>query len=272
MARFALVGHPVGHSMSKVMHEAAFNALKLRHTYDVVDVLGENLSDFVLTSDYSGLNVTIPHKVAVIGYLDGLSDEAKILGSANTVEIKDGKRIGHNTDVFGFMECAREAGIEVGGKNVLVAGSGGAGRAIAYKLAMDGSKVMVYDTAMEKAMGLAQDITSKLGIRVDYSSDMKAAMDDAEVFVNATPVGMHPKTDASPVPKALLRPDVSVIDIVYNPIETLLLKDARETGCKTAGGVGMLVHQGAQSLRIWLGIDPPIEVMRQAVTKRLSGR
>ncbi|MBU0762057.1 MAG: shikimate dehydrogenase [Candidatus Altiarchaeota archaeon] len=268
MAHFGLIGHPVAHSMSKLMHEAAYSKLGLKHTYSLFDVLEEDLGEFISDADYSGLNVTIPHKVEVIKYLDDVEKEAEIIGSVNTIEFSGGMKIGHNTDVFGFMKCAQNAEIKLKGEKVMVLGAGGAGRAISFKLAMEGSKVAIFDTDKLRASALADDITAKIGETATVCGKIEELL-YVDVLVNATPVGMHPHTGATPVKKKLLNPGLSIIDIVYNPVETTLIKDARDAGCKVAGGVDMLVYQGAKAFEIWLGIAPPVDVMKKAVLENL---
>lgn len=269
MAKFGLIGHPVSHSMSKVMHEAAFKKLGLSHTYELVDVAPENLDAYMKSVDFDGLNVTIPHKVDVIRSLDSLSEDAKILGAVNTVEFKDWEKIGHNTDVYGFVTLAKEEGISLDKKNVLVLGTGGAGRAIALKLAMQECKVSIYDLDSSRSQKVKDEIWEKIEVEARVAQDIKQAVSEAEVLVNATPCGMHPNVLATPVDPALLHDGLAVIDIIYNPLETELVKKAKDAGLKATGGAGMLVHQGARALEIWLDIEPPTDVMKKALIENL---
>ena len=263
-----MVGHPVSHSMSKVMHEAAFRELGLDHTYGLFDVTENELKLFMESRKFMGLNVTIPLKTAVVAYLDELSPDAALIGSVNTIEY-GGKRIGHNTDVIGFMKSLEDAEVEVSGMTFLVLGAGGAGRGIVFKLAMSNARVYCYDKDSVKAAALANDVYRKVGVRVESVAEIADAIRKADVLVNATPVGMHPKVDESPVMAKLLHPALTVVDIVYNPPETRLLKQAADRGCKTVNGVSMLVYQGAEALSIWLDVKPPIEAMREAVLSNL---
>ncbi len=271
MTDFGLIGHPVSHSMSRVMHEAAFEKLGLDYTYGLFDVEESELRLFMENARFRGLNVTIPLKVAVIKHLNELGTDAEIIGAVNTVEFSDGKLIGHNTDVLGFMKCLEEADVDVLDETFLVLGSGGAGRALVYKLAMEKARVYNFDVDRVKCKKVAEDVMKKTGVRVEplQLEKMEEVMKNVDVLVNATPVGMHPHTDKTPVPPRILHPALTVVDIVYNPVETKLLREAGEKGCKTVSGVGMLVHQGAEALRIWLGVDPPVEVMREAVLNEL---
>ncbi|MFH1055114.1 MAG: shikimate dehydrogenase [Candidatus Altiarchaeota archaeon] len=269
MTDFGLIGHPVKHSMSKVMHEAAFKELGLDYTYGLFDVNVGELKLFMDNAVFKGLNVTVPLKVEAAKYMDELSDDATLVGAVNTVEFRKG-RIGHNTDVTGFMESMREAYIDVDEGTFLVIGSGGAGRSIVFRLAKEKARVYIFDKDYDKASKLAQDVLQKTGVMVEPVYGVVDAIRDVDVLVNATPVGMHPNVDESPIQSNLLNPMLTVVDIVYNPVETKLIMEAKKAGCRTVDGVGMLVHQGAQALRIWLDVEPPIEVMRQAVLDELN--
>ncbi|MCX6695036.1 MAG: shikimate dehydrogenase [Candidatus Altiarchaeota archaeon] len=274
MKKFGLIGHPVGHSMSAVMHAEAFRILDLPHKYELIDVRQEELGEFMKSAgDYSGLNVTIPHKVSVIGYLDELSREAELVGAVNTVKIESRKK-GYNTDGIGCVRALEEMDVDAKGMKVLVLGAGGAARAILFQLALEGAKLTIANRTRDKGVELASSVKDKTGINVDAMAldekSLKAAILEADILINATSVGMHPKGEETPVRKSLLNKDLVVMDLVYNPLETRLLKDAREVGCSTIDGVGMLVHQGAESLRILLGVEPPVAAMRKAVVSKLS--
>ncbi|MBD3388644.1 MAG: shikimate dehydrogenase [Candidatus Altiarchaeales archaeon] len=274
MSDFGLIGHPVEHSMSKVMHEAAFEEMGLEYVYGLFDVEEAELELFMEHAKFRGLNVTIPLKTAVIEHLDEVSPEADFIGSVNTVEFSGNRKIGHNTDVLGFMKCLEEAEVELEESTFLVLGSGGAGRGIVFKLAMEKHRVYNFDVDEMKCARLAEDVMEKVGVRVEpvKVDGIKDTIKNVDVLVNATPVGMHPKIDRMPVPPDILHPALTVVDIVYNPLETKLLRYARQRCEKAVNGVGMLVHQGAESLRIWLGQGPPVEVMRKAVLERLESQ
>ena len=266
--RFGLLGHPVEHSMSAVMHNAVFKKLNLPYSYELFDVLEEDLGSFMAkTSDFYGMNVTIPYKVKVISFLDGLSKEAKLISAVNTIKI-DGRKIGYNTDGIGCVRALEENNVKVKGSRVLVLGAGGASRAIVFRLALEGAKVSIFNRTRSKALELAGEVKRKTKNGVDVASDLD--LTNVDVLINATSVGMHPKVDETPVEKSLLCPNLVVMDLVYNPVKTRLLSESEKAGCKTIDGVGMLVNQGAESLRVWLDIKPPIDVMRDAVVKELS--
>jgi shikimate dehydrogenase len=210
-----------------------------------------------------------------MGFLDELSREAELIGAVNTVKCGD-RMVGYNTDGVGCVRALQEAGVEVKDKRVLIVGSGGAGRAISFQLALEGSSITLSDRVKERAAELSADIKSKLGCDAGVvdsdAAPLGEALKETDVFINSTPVGMTPNVSESVIEAALLPNEVVVMDLVYNPVETKLLRIAAERGCKTVSGVGMLVHQGAESLRIWLDVDPPVEVMRKVVLQELSRR
>lgn len=273
-----LVGHPIEHSLSPAMHNAVFRGLGLDCRYVVFDVRRGELERFIKSSkekDIIGLNVTIPHKVEVIGYVDKLSREAELIGAINTMKFNK-KVVGYNTDGIGCVRALNEAGVSLKDKKVLILGAGGAARAIGFQCVLEGATVSISNREVERdmAVSLAADIEKKLNKKcdvVDFNVEkIKESLKKTDILINATPVGMYPKTDESVVPAEIIPKTVRVMDIVYNPMETKLLREAKKRGCKTIDGVGMLVHQGAESLKIWLGIDAPIETMRDAVTERLK--
>lgn len=273
MTDFGLIGHPVGHSMSKVMHEAAYEELGLDYIYGLFDVTEKELKLFMENANFKGLNVTIPLKTAVLPYMAELSREAQLIGSVNTIEFRD-VRIGHNTDVLGFMKCLEEAEVDVADNTFLVLGAGGAGRGIVFKLAMEKARVYNFDIDESRSAALAQDVLDKAGVRVEPVDvdRIRDIIKEVDVLVNATPVGMAPNVEKCPVPSQVLHSALTVVDIVYNPIETKLIKRARGKYAKTVNGVGMLVHQGAEALRIWLGMEPPVDAMRKAVLAELASK
>jgi len=268
MTDFGLIGHPVEHSMSRFMHEAVFSELGLDHTYGLFDVKPDELPLFMKNAVFKGLNVTIPLKTDIVEFMGELSPEALMIGSVNTIEFAD-KLVGHNTDVLGFMKMLGSIDIDARDSTFLVLGAGGAGRAITFKLAMEKSRVYSYDVDPERCAALTGDILKKTGVKVEQAASIEEGISRVDVLVNATPVGMYPNIDDTPVSSKLLNPALTVVDIIYNPVKTRLIAQAHAKGCKTVGGVGMLVHQGAEALRIWLGIDPPIDIMEKAVLDNL---
>ena len=268
MTDFGLIGHPISHSMSKVMHEAAFRELRLEYAYSLFDVTEGELGLFMENSDFRGLNVTVPLKVAAAKLMTELSDDAAVIGAVNTIEFAD-CRIGHNTDGIGFIRSLQEAGVDVDDVTFLVLGAGGAGRSIVFKLAMEKARVYVHNRDAKKARDLSEEVMTRLSVHVEAVEEMADVMREVDVLVNATSAGMDPAVGVTPIDARLLHPALTVADIVYNPLETRLLREAKALGCKTVDGTGMLVHQGAEALRIWLDAEPPVEVMRQAVLEEL---
>lgn len=270
-----IIGHPIWHSLSPTMHNAVFEKLNLNCVYLAFDIEEKKLGttiDAFKALNFLGLNVTIPHKISVIKFLDKISREAELIGAVNTIKFENGNVLGFNTDGIGCVKALEEAGIRIKNKRILILGAGGAVRAIAFQCLLEGADVSISNRTKRNAIKLKQDIKRKLKKEIDII-DFNLRKEDLEgidVLINATSIGMHPKTNFTPLKASLLNPDIVVMDIVYNPIETKLLKDARKRGCKTVNGVGMLVHQGAESLRIWLGIKAPIDIMKKVVIRNLS--
>jgi len=278
---FGVIGHPIEHSLSPVMHNSVFKHLGLGYEYLKFDVHPKDLGKFIENckeNNFIGLNVTIPHKISVIRFLDKISEEARLINAVNTIKFEDKTAIGFNTDGLGCVRALLEWIEEIKGKRILVLGAGGASRAISFQLAIEGADLLISNRTYDRALTLGNEIREKVGKRVEivkFSHDeMKNFINDIDVLINATSVGMFPKVDEIPIPEDLLKflnEDAVVMDIVYNPIETKLLREAKALGFKTVDGVGMLVYQGAESLRIWLDIEAPIDLMRRVVVRELGG-
>jgi shikimate dehydrogenase len=257
----AVIGDPVGHSRSPAMHNAAFAALGLDWVYVALPVArgdGAAAVRAVTTLGLAGLNVTMPHKADAAATCDDLAPEASALGAVNTVVNADGTLVGHSTDGDGFLRALDDEGIAPGGQRVLVIGAGGAARAITHALGRVGAHVTVAARRPEAARSAAAlasdgDATGLDGI----------AVEGFDVVVNATPLGMD--GEAPPFDTAELHAGQFVYDTVY-PVETPLLGEARARGLPAAGGLGMLVHQGALSFSLWTGVAPPLDVMRAAAS------
>jgi shikimate dehydrogenase len=258
------------------MHNAAFHELRLGYSYSLYDLEEKDLAGFMEScrADFIGLNVTIPHKLAVIKHLDSLDKEAQLIGAVNTVKFEGGKALGYNTDGIGFIRSLQEASVPISGKRFLILGAGGASRAISFALVTGAAQVCLANRDKKKAEALASDVEEKTGKAihvVEYDvKDLAERLKNVDVLVNTTPVGMHPATGETVIPSSIIPKGIVVADIVYNPLETVLLKEAAMRGCRTVNGAGMLVHQGAQALRIWLDTEPPTEAMRTALLKELG--
>ena len=274
----AVIGDPIAHTLSPTIHNAAFKHLKLDFVYLAFRVKAndlENAMQGIRELGIHGLNVTMPHKNTVVNYLDEMDPTVQFLGSANTILNREGKLSGFNTDGVGALQALRENGVDLAEKKVLLLGAGGAAKAIAFSLAPEVGELTVLNRATEKATKLAEalrQISDKTITGGSLSRDVISKnMADSDVLINATSVGMHPAAGQSVVPPQSLRSDLTVMDIVYNPIETKLAKDAKAAGAKVINGVEMLIHQGAASFKIFTGKSAPIEVMRKAALNKLSG-
>jgi shikimate dehydrogenase len=275
----ALIGDPVEHTMSPPMHNAAFRQLGLDYIYVPFRVKPEDLAAVVAgfkALNVRGFNVTIPHKVTVTSLLDTLDPLAEKIGAVNTVVNDNGKLTGYNTDATGFLQALLQQGMEPDGKNVVILGAGGASRAISYILAENGAGLTILNRLQELdwAVDLAHRISEDFGKEVRAleltRENLTNVLAGAAILINATSVGMTPDEGASPVPADLLRPELVVFDIVYNPIRTRLLKEAEAAGCRTAGGIDMLAWQGALAFEKWTGQQAPLDLMRREVVKAME--
>jgi shikimate dehydrogenase len=269
-----LFGYPVEHTLSPFMHNAAFESTGLDYCYLPFSVRPEDLNisvGAIKALNIRGVNITIPHKETIIPYLDELDREAELIGAVNTVLNKDGRLIGYNTDGKGFVRSLREeGGIDPEGKKIMIIGAGGAARAIAFTLALEGvGKIFINDIIENKAKELSSAISNKISAEAIYIKDPKEGIGEVDILINATPLGMK-KEDPLPVLPELLSQGLFVYDIVYNPPETSLLKEAKKRGAKTLGGLGMLLYQGALSFKIWTGVEPPIDVMKKALENKIT--
>jgi shikimate dehydrogenase len=282
--RTGVIGHPVGHSISPAVYEAAFKAAGIDATYEAWDTPPDTLEGRVNAlrgSDFLGANVTIPHKVAINEFLDGKADLASKSGAVNTVVHQGDKLIGHNTDVAGFARSLREdAGFDPKGKRTMLLGSGGAARAVALALIEGGASVVyVVGRQPKKIDRLVLDLKplTSSGTTVTWAywgdgSFLNMLENEADLVVNCTPIGMS-GADApqeSPVPPDRMRPRTLFFDLVYNPVETPLVAAAKQQGANGVSGMGMLVYQAAESFKLWTGQDADTGVMFDAAKKALG--
>jgi shikimate dehydrogenase len=272
-----VIGDPIEHTLSPIMHNAAFNALNLDYVFLAFKVKPaevENAMNGMRALSIRGLNVTMPHKNTVINYLDKLDPAAKTINSVNTILNREGKLFGFNTDGVGALKALRQNGVEPKGRKVLLLGAGGAARAIAFTMVKEADELAVLSRTVKQAKELAnlleKTVNKKIVAGSLLPSEIQHNLQDSDILINATSVGMKPNANDSPVVPKLLRPDLAVMDIVYNPIETKLAKDAKAAGAKVVSGVEMLIYQGAASFEIWTGKSAPVEVMRQAALNHLQ--
>jgi shikimate dehydrogenase len=275
----AVIGNPVAHSLSPALHNAAFNALGLDFVYTAfrVEQLKSAIDGMRALENFRGLSVTIPHKVEIISYLDQVSDLDRSIGSINTVINDKGRLTGAGTDGPGALKALLDAGVTLAGARVLMLGAGGAARAIAFTLAMKSSplELILMDINAGTLAGLTTDLRNGASAQVTAvvldATALAAAAGRADVIINCTPIGMHPREDASVVPAELLQPGQAVFDIVYNPLETKLLREAKSAGCKCISGVEMFINQAVLQFELFTGQAAPEDVMRRVVMERLKG-
>ena len=275
----AVIGDPVKHSLSPCIHNAAFQHLKLDYVYVAFEVARGDLEKAVQgikSLGIYGVNVTMPHKIAIMKHLDELDETAETVGAVNTILNKKGKLIGYNTDGEGALRALEAENQNPAGKKVVILGAGGASRSVSHSLAPLVRELMILNQAVdfEKAEKLAKELTTRFGSKIMYGKlsedNLKRELENADLFVNATPVGMHPNENETPVDRGLLRRDLAIFDLVYHPCETRLLKEAKAVGAPTIEGLSMLVRQGAASFEIWTGKKPPVDVMIEAARERLK--
>lgn len=270
-----LIGHPVEHSFSPPMHNAAFEELGMDWAYVAFDVNPNNLKSAIegaKSLSIKGFNVTIPHKINVMDYLEEIDEVASLIGAVNTIDFSNMK--GYNTDGIGAVKAIEEV-TSIKNSNVVVAGAGGASRAISFYIAKYGAdSLTILNRNIQKAQDLSRDVKgSDLidEVASDSISNISSYLDDADILIDTTPLGMHPHINDEPIAIAEnMHEDLTVFDAVYNPNETVLLKEAIKAGAKPVYGIKMLLYQGAESFEIWTGKKAPVDVMEEALKKTLN--
>ncbi len=256
---YGVLGNPIGHSLSPVMHNAAFKATKVNALYGAFETSDlEGSIRGMRALGICGMSVTIPFKTSVIQYMDELDPLAEQIGAINTIINVKGRLKGCNTDGLGAMK-ALEAKIDLAGKRCVLVGAGGAARGIGFMAREKGMEPVIANRSEDRGMALA-DLLECPFVPLGRIHDIRA-----DVLIQTTPVGMFPQENASPVPDDVFQKDMVVMDAIYNPLETRLLKNARARGCVTISGLEMFIHQGAEQFRLWTGLNPPVNVMRAAV-------
>ena len=270
-----LIGHPVEHSFSPPMHNVAFDELGMDYAYVAFDVDPANLKSAIegaKSLNIKGFNVTIPHKIEVMKYLDELDEVARLIGAVNTIDFKNMK--GYNTDGIGAVRAIEEV-TSIKNKNVVIAGAGGASRAISFYIAKYGAdSLTILNRNVEKAQKLAEDVSDS-GLISDVGAGSIMEIDghvkNADILIDTTPVGMDPHIDDEAIVKAEnMHENLVVFDAVYNPNETVLLKEAIKAGAKPVYGIKMLLYQGVESFEIWTGKKAPVDVMEKALKEALN--
>ncbi len=271
-------GQPVAENPTGVMQEAAFAAAGLNWRYLTIEVPPDRLADAVRgmrAFGMQGINLTIPHKVAVMPYLDAIAPDAQIIGAVNTVRREGDRYIGENTDGKGFLRGVREdAGVDPEGKRVVMLGAGGAARAVATELALAGaSRIVVVNRTVQRGAAMVEDLRANTGADVQFAAweGTHTVPADTDIFVNATSIGLYPDVDAMPdVDLGAARDGMLVCDVVFNPPETPLVKAAKARGLPVLDGLSMLVYQGVIGFELWTGLRAPEAVMKQALREALG--
>jgi shikimate dehydrogenase len=275
---YAVLGHPVGHSVSPAMQNAALAAMGLDGVYVAFEVAPERLAEAVRgirALGLAGVNVTIPHKEAILPLLDRLDPQAELIGAVNTLVPRNGELIGRNTDAPGFLRSLQAAGAEPKGARILLLGAGGSAKAVGVALAQAGASLTIVNRTPARATALAGLLNERVrrGCAAGYGwerSVLEEAIATADILVNTTSIGMHPKIDAAPeIPIGALRSESLVYDLIYNPWESRFLAQARERGCRAVNGAAMLAWQGALALELWTGRPAPAELMERVIREQL---
>ncbi len=261
----ALIGNPVEHSMSPIMHNIAFKKMGLNFVYLALKV--DNLEDTLKgmrALNIRGFNVTIPYKIEVMKYLNGIDKTARRIGSVNTIVNNNSYLKGFNTDWLGAIKSIEEK-TSIKGKKVVMLGAGGAARAVAFGIKNRKGNLTILNRTVEKAEKLSKEVDCNFG----GLDDLKHL--SCDILINTTSVGMYPNKNLSLVEKNILKNVGFVFDVVYNPLKTKLLRDAEGVGCQIIGGIDMLVLQGAEAFELWTGKKPDIELMKEVAVKQLTG-
>lgn len=275
MKKFALIGYPLGHSMSPIIHKELFKLNGIDASYELKEINPDTFDeDLKALEGFDGFNVTIPHKINIIPHLSSLSDRAALFGAVNTVDKKGGVLYGHNTDCSGFLKALEMAGIELKGR-VLVCGSGGVSRMFAFESVLAGADltIAVRDADVAAGAQIKNEIMDKLGKEIKLIT-LEEVEGKYDLLVNGTPVGMHPNTDVCVLPKEKVQSMGAVFDAIYNPMETLLIKYAKQADIKCSNGLPMLVWQAAVAQEIWLGVKFTMQQVKSVleITEKELGK
>jgi shikimate dehydrogenase len=261
---FGLIGNPVAHSLSPLMQNQAFAALNYNAVFLAFKVIDPGSTiEGIKALNIRGVSVTLPHKIAVMKYLDEIDETAARIGAVNTIVNRKGILTGYNTDCEASMEALRTQ-TTIRGKSIALIGAGGAARAIGFGLVTAGGRVTILNRSRVAGEQLASDLKTEFLPLNEWEPNCY------DILINATPIGMFPETDASPIPEKDLSKNMVVLDIVYNPIKTRLLREAEAKKCRTISGVSMFVFQGAYQFELWTGKRAPVDMMKKAVLQALT--
>ena len=273
----AVIGNPIEHSLSPAIHNVAFDHLGLNYVYAAFRV--EDASSAIAGIrglGIKGISVTIPHKVEVIKHLDEIDKIADKIGSVNTIVNENGSLKGYTTDGTAAVRSLKEKGVDIDGKRILILGSGGVARAIAFTLIMQEriASIVIGGIIQKEIDKLVQDISSTKknfqakGFIINEKS-LEKQLQDIDILIQCTPIGMYPKINETPVPKRFLRNSLVVFDVIYNPLKTHLIRDAEEKGCVVVSGIDMFIYQAVLQFELWTGKLAPVKVMKEALLEKL---
>ncbi|GIP35890.1 shikimate dehydrogenase [Paenibacillus sp. J2TS4] len=272
---FGVFGDPVAHSKSPLMLNRAFEVTGANAAYAAFHIRPGTLRDAVngiRALGFRGVNVTIPHKLEVVDYLDEIDEHARAIGAVNTIVNDQGRLKGYNTDGIGYVRSLKEeAGFSIAGQTVMLLGAGGAARGIGYALAKEGAaRIIIANRTASKAEELAAYLSEGTDTEGIGLEAVATRIDGVNLVVNTTKIGMHPKIEECPIAPELIHPGMLVSDIVYNPLETRFLREAKARGAAVHGGLGMFIYQGAYAFEYWTGQPAPAEAMREIVERSLT--
>ncbi|WP_308638804.1 shikimate dehydrogenase [Paenibacillus silvisoli] len=273
---FSVIGDPIRHSKSPIMMNRAFRETGINGIYTAFHITADKLGDFVAgvrAMGIRGVNVTIPHKLDIMPLLDEIDESAQVIGAVNTIVNTDGRLTGYNTDGIGYVRSLKEeVQQDLSGANVLIIGAGGATRGILYALAREGvASITIFNRTVARAEELADAFKGHVpAIRAIGQDELRDACGSNDIIINTTSLGMYPNVDGTPVDSAWLKPGAVASDLIYNPLTTKFLAEAKERGCRIHGGLGMFIYQGAYAFEYWTGRPAPVAAMRETVLDALN--
>ncbi|MFC4776743.1 shikimate dehydrogenase [Paenibacillus sp. GCM10023252] len=274
---YGVIGDPIRHSKSPIMMNRAFRETGMNGIYTAWHITGESLPAFVAgvrAMGIRGVNVTIPHKLAIMEYLDEIHPSAQVIGAVNTIVNNDGHLIGMNTDGIGYVRSLKEeVEPDLRGKHIVMLGAGGAARGIGYALtAEQPAAITIVNRTLERAQELAESLSGLGQLAAAHQDELEALCSQADIVINTTSIGMYPNVDEMPVDPAWLKADAVASDLIYNPLKTRYLLEAEARGCRIHGGLGMFLYQGAYAFEYWTGESAPVAAMRETVLASLMNR
>jgi shikimate dehydrogenase len=276
---YGIIGHPISQSLSPLMHNTAFEALGISASMNAFDIEPQSLQEALqgfATLDFGGLNVTIPHKEAIMPLLDEIAEEASIIGAVNTVKFEHGKSAGFNTDSFGFLQTLESIRSAVEGGKFVVLGAGGAARAVVYVLLKHfrTNQIVIASRSTTRTQDLIEHFkgSSQAKLSAFSPSDLQFSriFETSDVIINATPAGMIPRVNDTPIPDPPFRAGHVVVDLIYRPLRTEFMRRASEVGAQTISGLEMFIHQGARAFDIWTGQAMDTKLVREVLSRKLE--